>query len=109
MKRILTTTFARDLEDYLTTVANGEHIFLHRHGKDVAVVIPFEMWEDWIDSQDADRAIAEMEASGEKPIPWEEVKARLDAAKPERPTMKTRKKRQAVPHIQKASARVHAL
>lgn len=33
--------------------------------------------EDRFDGEEADKALAEMKAKGEKPIPWEDVKREL--------------------------------
>ena len=54
---------------------------LTSRGKPVAAVVPIEdleLIEEAIDMKMAAKARADM-AAGEKPIPWEEVKAALDA------------------------------
>ncbi|MBF0135489.1 MAG: hypothetical protein HQL65_04560 [Magnetococcales bacterium] len=38
-------------------------------------------WEDQQDAIEADRLYREFKESGEKGIPWEQVKAKLDAGK----------------------------
>lgn len=37
----------------------------------------FQLLEDVIDGRIADEVLAEMERTGEKPVPWEDVKDRL--------------------------------
>ncbi len=51
-------------------------------GKRVAVLIPIEEYEELIEAleqRDDIRAIAEADAEGGEPIPWEQVKAELRA------------------------------
>jgi prevent-host-death family protein len=66
--------------------AHAEHrpIYLARRGRRVAAVIDaddldrlLELAEDMADIRAAAEARAEMEATGETPIPWAEVKADL--------------------------------
>jgi prevent-host-death family protein len=66
--------------------ARAEHspIYLARRGKRVAAVIDaddldriLELAEDMEDVRAAEAARAEMKATGEVPIPWEQVKADL--------------------------------
>jgi prevent-host-death family protein len=66
--------------------ARAEHspIYLARRGKRVAAVIDaddldriLELAEDMADVRAAEAARAEMKATGEAPIPWEQVKADL--------------------------------
>lgn len=59
-------------------------MYLARHGRRVAAVIDaddldalIELAEDMADIRAAAAARAEMVATGETPIPWEEVKADL--------------------------------
>jgi PHD/YefM family antitoxin component YafN of YafNO toxin-antitoxin module len=58
-------------------------LILDGRGKGVAALVSvedlaaLEAMEDRIDAEAAEKALAEMEAKGEKPIPWETVKARL--------------------------------
>ncbi|HPQ70052.1 MAG TPA: hypothetical protein PKW95_13060 [bacterium] len=57
--------------------------FLHKRGKDVAVLVPLEdltmleELEDKLDVLDALQAEAEAAAKGEKTIPWERAKKEL--------------------------------
>jgi prevent-host-death family protein len=66
--------------------ARAEHtpIYLARRGKRVAAVIDaddldriLELAEDMADIRAAEAARAEMKATGEAPIPWDQVKADL--------------------------------
>lgn len=59
-------------------------IYLTRHGKKVAAIVDAdeferlrELAEDMEDIRDAEQVLAEMRATGETPIPWDEVKADL--------------------------------
>ena len=68
----------------LRRVSRGkERIVLSERGKEVAILVPIgdmrllREIEDRQDNEAADRALAEMAATGEKPIPWEKVKERL--------------------------------
>jgi len=69
--------------------ARSEHtpIYLARRGRRVAAVIDaddldgiLELAEDMTDIRAAEAARAEMKATGEAPIPWEQVKADLGLA-----------------------------
>lgn len=69
--------------------ARAEHapVYLARHGRRVAAVIDsddleriLELAEDMADIRAAEAARAEMRATGEAPIPWEQVKADLGLA-----------------------------
>ncbi len=66
--------------------ARAEHtpVYLARRGKRVAAVIDaddldriLELAEDMADVRAAEAARAEMKATGDAPIPWEQVKADL--------------------------------
>ena len=66
--------------------AHTEHrpVYLARRGRAVAAVIDaddldriLELAEDMADIRAAEAARAEMQATGEAPIPWEQVKADL--------------------------------
>ena len=68
--------------EILNEVAYGhERMVLQRHGKDVAAVISaedlkrFEELEDRADLLDMEQVLAK----GEAPLPWDAVKANLDA------------------------------
>lgn len=67
--------------------ATKEPVYLTRHGRRVAAVIDadvldriIELAEDMADIQAAQRVRAELAATGEAPIPWDEVKADLGLA-----------------------------
>lgn len=75
------------LAEILNRVAyRGERIVLHRRGKEAAALVPvedlrlLEELEDRIDAQEAKTVLAEMEAKGEKPIPYEQVRRELGLA-----------------------------
>jgi prevent-host-death family protein len=64
-----------------------EPVYLTRRGRRVAAVIDaddldgiLELAEDMADIRAAEAARAEMKATGELPIPWDEVKADLGLA-----------------------------
>ena len=64
-----------------------EPVFVTRRGRRVAAVIDaddldaiVELAEDMADIRAAEAARAEMKATGEQPIPWEDVKADLGLA-----------------------------
>lgn len=63
---------------------NSTPVYLTRHGRRVAAIVDareldrlIALAEDMEDIRAADEALAEMLATGETPIPWEEVKAEL--------------------------------
>ena len=69
--------------------ARAEHqpVYVSRRGRRVAAVIDaddldriLELAEDMADIRAAEQARAEMHATGEAPIPWDEVKADLGLA-----------------------------
>ena len=64
--------------------AEREPIYLSRHGRRVAAIIDADVLdevlalaEDMLDIRAAEDARNEMRATGETPIPWDEVKADL--------------------------------
>ncbi len=82
----LTVSEARKELAALIDRVRSDHapIYLVRHGHRVAAVIDaddldaiVELAEDMIDIRAAAAARAEMQATGEAPIPWEQVKADL--------------------------------
>ena len=60
-----------------------ERVALTRYGRTLAAIVPaedlewLEAMEDRIDSEDAEKALAEMKAKGEKPIPLAKLKKKL--------------------------------
>lgn len=86
MERLLTNELRRDLTDAINRVKYaGERIILRRRNTDVAALVSvedlalLEEMEDRADAREARRILAAMKRTGEKPIPWEEVKAELAA------------------------------
>ena len=85
----MTVTQARARLADVVDEARVEHdpVFLTRRGRRIAAVIDADdlerliaAAEDLADIRAASAARAEMEASGEVPIPWEQVKADLGLA-----------------------------
>lgn len=73
----------------IVDLARREHrpVYLSRRGRRVAAVIDaddldriLDLAEDMADIRAAEEARAEMRATGETPIPWDEVKAELGLA-----------------------------
>jgi prevent-host-death family protein len=82
----LNITEARKRLAEIIDQAHTEHepVYLTRRGRRVAAVIDaddlegiLELAEDMADIRAAEAARAEMKATGETPIPWDEVKADL--------------------------------
>lgn len=68
-----------DLKELIKRVKTGEPVEFTMDGRQFALITKadleiFEALEDASDVRAADEALAEMEASGEQPIPWEDVK-----------------------------------
>ena len=83
MTRIPASQVRTDLADTLNRVAyGGERIVLHRHGKDLAALVPLadlellRSLEDRLDNEAAEQALREPGDS----IPWSQAKADLDIA-----------------------------
>ena len=81
---IAVTDIRDHMADSLNRVAyGGERVILERRGKGVAALVSMEdlalleAIEDREDIKAARRAIAEMQRKGEKPIPWDKIKAEL--------------------------------
>ena len=81
---VLTASKARIPPDTFNRVAyQGERVRIDRRGAPSVAIIPIEdlelleFLEDQIDIDAAEKALAEMKTQGEKPVPWDEVKARL--------------------------------
>jgi len=79
MTRISPIDLARDLPQVLAAVCDGERVFVKQGNKDLAVLLPFDQWEDIVDSLDANRALADLESGAERTIPWETVKAQWES------------------------------
>lgn len=82
----LTVSEARQQLAAIIDRARAQHtpVYLARRGRTVAAVIDaddldriLELAEDMADIRAAEAARAEMKATGEAPIPWEQVKADL--------------------------------
>ncbi|MGH7966643.1 MAG: type II toxin-antitoxin system prevent-host-death family antitoxin [Candidatus Binatia bacterium] len=80
MTRLAVNKAREDFSDTLDRVSEkGERIVLHRHGKNVAVLIPLEDLalleeiEDRLDVEDFRAAKEEWERDGRKTIPLEDV------------------------------------
>ena len=72
------------VDDVRTT---HEPVYVTRRGRRVAAIIDaadlaalLEMAEDLADIRAAQEAVDEMQSTGEKPIPWDQVKADLGLA-----------------------------
>ena len=72
------------VDDVRTT---HEPVYITRRGRRVAAIIDaadlaalLEMAEDLADIRAAQEAVDEMQSTGEKPIPWDQVKADLGLA-----------------------------
>lgn len=86
---MLNVSEARDQLASIVDRAHAEHrpVYLARRNRRVAAVIDaddldrlYELAEDMADIRAAEEARAEMKATGETPIPWEEVKKDLGLA-----------------------------
>jgi PHD/YefM family antitoxin component YafN of YafNO toxin-antitoxin module len=87
MARAATTAECAALEAAKATARRGRPAFVREKGRRAFVLLTarrfrslLERLEDLEDAADADRAIREFEASGEKAIPWEQVKRELGLA-----------------------------
>ena len=74
----------QDIAGALDRVASGgERIVVRRNRKSLAALIPIEdlalleRMEDRFDNEEADKALAEMEATGQKPIPVADIKRKI--------------------------------
>jgi PHD/YefM family antitoxin component YafN of YafNO toxin-antitoxin module len=74
----------RDADATLGKLRRGRAVVLERKGRERAVLLSarrfrriLEDLEDQLDANDAERAILEAEARGEKPIPLEQIKREL--------------------------------
>ena len=97
MERFAMGEARKNLTDIVSRVAyGGERITIGRRGKDLAVLVSvedaerLEELEDLEDVAQAKRVLADMKRSGEKPIPWTQVKKELAAKR--RSRMKAKKR-----------------
>jgi prevent-host-death family protein len=84
MTKVSTAVARKQFSDMVNRASYAkERVALTRYGKTLAAIVPaedlawLEAMEDRIDSEDAEKALAEMKTKGEKPIPWATVKKRL--------------------------------
>jgi len=84
MTRLTASQLRDDVASAIDRVALvGERIVVRRNRKDVAALISMEdlalleRIEDRLDYEDAEKALAEMQVRGEKPIPWDDVQEQL--------------------------------
>jgi prevent-host-death family protein len=82
MGRVTTTKAREEFADTLNRVAfGGERVVLHRHGKDLAAMVPvkdlklLEELEDRIDLDEARKALSKAKKEGT--IAWKKIKADL--------------------------------
>jgi len=85
---VTTSEFRQGIADYVNRAAFGlERILIVRRGKELAALVPIadlrllERLEDEADAREADEALGEMQRTGAKPIPWEQVKKDLQRAR----------------------------
>ena len=80
MTRIAASEARTDFAEIMNKVAfGGERILLHRHGKDVAAIVPIEdlrLIEDLEDRMDLDEARAALAEKSPR-IPWKRLKKEL--------------------------------
>ena len=84
MTRLASGKVRQEFAETVNRVAYGrERVVLHRRGKNLAALIPFEdlmlleELEDQLDVEEAEKILAKAKAKREKPIPWGEAKKRL--------------------------------
>lgn len=82
MARLASSKVREGFSDTINRVAYGrERVILHRHGKEVAAVVPMEDLkllediEDRIDLEEARKSLAHVKKHGA--IPWEKMKKDL--------------------------------
>ncbi len=84
MTKVSTAVARKQFSDMVNRASYAkERVALTRYGKTLAAIVPaedlawLEAMEDRIDSEDAEKALAEMKTKGGRPIPWAAVKKRL--------------------------------
>ncbi len=84
MTRLAAHKACENFSDTLDRVVEkGERIILHRHGKNVAALVPvedlalLEELENRLDAEDFRAAKEEWERGGRKTVPWEKIKTDL--------------------------------
>ena len=83
MNRLSTEQIFLSIDEALTQVASGKPVIVTRDGKDLAALVPLELWERLIeaeeDRQDAeDFRIAKEEARKEGFVSWDDLKKELN-------------------------------
>lgn len=83
----MTTLRAEDVcipESVLTSILEGkERVWVEQAGKPIAAMVSIEdlklleLYEDLLDSQEAERALKEFEESGEPSVPYEVIRREL--------------------------------
>jgi prevent-host-death family protein len=84
MTKVSTAVARKQFSDMVNRASYAkERVALTRYGRTLAAIVPaedlelLEAMEDRIDSEDAEKALAEMKAKGEKPIPIAKLKTKL--------------------------------
>lgn len=84
MDRLPASKVREGFPDALDQVLHrGARIIVHHRGKDVAALVPMEdlklleQIEDRLDLEEARAILKEMRETGEKSVPWEQVKKEL--------------------------------
>jgi prevent-host-death family protein len=84
MTRLAAGKVRQEFAETVNRVAYGrERVILHRRGKDLAALIPFEdlmlleELEDRLDLEEGERILGRAKAKREKPIPWDKAKKKL--------------------------------
>ena len=84
MTKVSTAVARKQFSDMVNRASYAkERVALTRYGRTLAAIVPaedlewLEAMEDRIDSEDAEKALAEMKAKGEKPIPLAKLKKKL--------------------------------
>lgn len=101
MTRMPVTRARRTLSDVVSRVAfGGDRVVLSRNGRDLAVIVPMELYrlleleEDRLDVAEMHRAKREAATRGERSVPYEEARKRLRLdAVPQAPQRKARKRK----------------
>jgi len=84
MTKVSTAAARKRFSDVVNRASYAkERVALTRYGRTLAAIVPaedldlLEAMEDRIDANEARKALADMKAKDEKPIPWAKVKKRL--------------------------------
>ena len=84
MTKVSTAVARKQFSDMVNRASYAkERVALTRYGRTLAAIVPaedlewLEAMEDRIDSEDAEKALAEIKAKGERPIPLAKLKKKL--------------------------------